>query len=631
MALRERLIYAIEVTTDKAQQGLKGFKSAVGDAEGATAKLKAGASSAFSTIKANAGVAAVAIGTTFVAAGVKAIGSFQDLALSAGKFSDATGLAVDDASRWIEVAHDMGLSTETVEGLFVKLNKAIGSGSPIAAKYGVDLKKTADGAADVSATMLNAIDAVTAIKDPTERARASTALFGKSYAEASELIFNGSGKITASLAAVQGSKVIDQAELEKARKFREEMDTLRDAAEGVSITVGAALIPAVEHLIGWFDGAFAAGRRVAEVLHLQSAKNNDLIDSWDKATTTAATFNRSLLDNARSVAQVRDIVIKTTGDVTAANIISVEWKKSLDAQTDALKAAFAASGEYTSGVVAAGVAEQEHKNHVDDVRDAIFREGEITAKAKDATADKAAEDEKAAAQAQKHADALQAVADAMEAERSKALELVGGTRAVREAQRAAAEKADALNQILADQSTTLGEAGAAIDDTADAYDNAAQQAADYRQTQMEANGETVDAATKAQLFKEELQKLADHLNGPLKDAILAEIANLDELTKPRTATVTLNLPGRVGDTVLAPHLGTAAYGASGGIVNRPTVALIGEAGPEAVIPLSQTAGNGPLPGMGGNTYHFNINVQQPLTPQQVVTMSKKFARFNGDS
>jgi hypothetical protein len=41
-------------------------------------------------------------------------------------------------------------------------------------------------------------------------------------------------------------------------------------------------------------------------------------------------------------------------------------------------------------------------------------------------------------------------------------------------------------------------------------------------------------------------------------------------------------------------------GARGAVVNRPTVALIGEAGPEVVTPLDQTRGNGPLPGGGGD-------------------------------
>ena len=56
-------------------------------------------------------------------------------------------------------------------------------------------------------------------------------------------------------------------------------------------------------------------------------------------------------------------------------------------------------------------------------------------------------------------------------------------------------------------------------------------------------------------------------------------------------------------------------GATGGIVTRPTLALIGEAGPEAVIPLNRTPGSSPLGGMGGIT----INVQAGLvsTPDQI--------------
>ena len=56
-------------------------------------------------------------------------------------------------------------------------------------------------------------------------------------------------------------------------------------------------------------------------------------------------------------------------------------------------------------------------------------------------------------------------------------------------------------------------------------------------------------------------------------------------------------------------------GATEGIVTRPTLALIGEAGPEAVIPLNRTPGSSPLGGMGGMT----INVQAGLvsTPDQI--------------
>jgi hypothetical protein len=41
------------------------------------------------------------------------------------------------------------------------------------------------------------------------------------------------------------------------------------------------------------------------------------------------------------------------------------------------------------------------------------------------------------------------------------------------------------------------------------------------------------------------------------------------------------------------------HGATGGIVTRPTLALIGEAGPEAVVPLNRTPGSSPLPTTAG--------------------------------
>jgi hypothetical protein len=42
--------------------------------------------------------------------------------------------------------------------------------------------------------------------------------------------------------------------------------------------------------------------------------------------------------------------------------------------------------------------------------------------------------------------------------------------------------------------------------------------------------------------------------------------------------------------------------ANGGIVNSPTLALIGEAGPEAIVPLNRGSGIG-----GGDTYNITVN------------------------
>jgi TP901 family phage tail tape measure protein len=87
--------------------------------------------------------------------------------------------------------------------------------------------------------------------------------------------------------------------------------------------------------------------------------------------------------------------------------------------------------------------------------------------------------------------------------------------------------------------------------------------------------------------------------------------------------------------------GTLAVGATGGIVNRPTFALIGEAGPEAVVPLSRTPGNEPLTltrNAGGRkdvsttinvTVNAGIGTDGAEVGRQIVDTIKQYERRNG--
>ena len=69
--------------------------------------------------------------------------------------------------------------------------------------------------------------------------------------------------------------------------------------------------------------------------------------------------------------------------------------------------------------------------------------------------------------------------------------------------------------------------------------------------------------------------------------------------------------------------------AKGGIVTSPTRALIGEAGPEAVIPLSRMSQMG-----GGNTYVINVNASNRTggaqAGEEVVSALKAYNTTNGD-
>lgn len=56
--------------------------------------------------------------------------------------------------------------------------------------------------------------------------------------------------------------------------------------------------------------------------------------------------------------------------------------------------------------------------------------------------------------------------------------------------------------------------------------------------------------------------------------------------------------------------------ADGGIVTSPTIAMIGEAGPEAVVPLTGSRGRGMMGGMGGGEVHIHVHVNGSVQTKQ---------------
>lgn len=226
-----------------AEAGFAHFKGKVAEAEGGMGKLKAGFGAATDYMKANAATFAASAGAALAGFAIKAIGEFQDLALEVGKFSDATGLATEDASRWIEVAGDIGVEAGSLQTSINKLNKEIGKNRDQFKDLGIEIAKTSDGATDVNGTFLNVIERLKNIKDPAERAALATKLLGKSWTDLSELIQMGSSDLKRSLDSVGEGKIIDQGEIKKARDFRAAQDELKDAVEELTLALGEALIP----------------------------------------------------------------------------------------------------------------------------------------------------------------------------------------------------------------------------------------------------------------------------------------------------------------------------------------------------------------------------------------------------
>ena len=278
MAINIPIITSLEDTGIKnAKAAFNDFKSAVGKAEGGMGKFKAGSKVALDAVKANAGTLAIAGAAAFGTFASKAITAFQDIALASGKFADATGLSVEDASRYLEVAGDLSIPVDAVEGAIGRLNKTIGADPDKVRNLGVDLVYLKDGSLDVNATFLKTIERIKGIKDPAEKARVAAQLLGKGWQSMAELIELGADDLKASLDSVSGAQVISDEELAKAKEYRETVQELGDLWNSFVTGAGGAFVEIandLKELTGSWEGfgnqlkEGPAGRLIGEIAGL---------------------------------------------------------------------------------------------------------------------------------------------------------------------------------------------------------------------------------------------------------------------------------------------------------------------------------------------------------------------------
>ena len=192
-----------------AQNAFNNFRTKVAEADGAMGKFKAGAGAALDAVKANAGQFAAAAGAAILGFAVKAIGDFQELALAADKFANSTGLAVEEASALIEVSGDLGIESESVQRAINKMNIAVAKGSDEVKALGVEVARNDQGLIDSNETFIRTVGALGDVGDSAERTRLATAVFGKSWADMSEIIKGGAPALRAAIDSVSDAKIID--------------------------------------------------------------------------------------------------------------------------------------------------------------------------------------------------------------------------------------------------------------------------------------------------------------------------------------------------------------------------------------------------------------------------------------
>ena len=615
MGLSESFKIVIDVVTEGAQRSLKDLKKEVANADGVMGKLKVAGSGAMDYVQEHAAAFALSAGTALVGFGIKAVGAFQNVALAAGKFSDATGLAVEDASRWIEVAGDIGVSSDDVETAIGKMNKTLGASPDLFAKLGVEVAHTKDGATDVNGTFLNVIDRLNGITDPAERAAVATKLLGKGWQGMAELIAQGSGKLKQSMADVQDGKVINAEELKKARDLRAKLDDLKDSIENVSLTIGGELAPALADAVGGITAVIGAvtgldkkvkdltGSSLFEWANTSGDSMKDLAsaakdDSWTQTGYKAARGFLEMVPVVGGLAKkfMPDFVVQTQASADALE----HAKEITEAQAGML-------GTLSDNSETAARTEKEQ------------------AAALKATSDQMAEQNRAAK-------------DLLDTERS----LYG----------------DARDQIQkqADYAAALGTASQALEEYTKATGNHKEKTDAQRQSTMDAaaamiaaseafvasKGASLDSKLGIDMQLQSLQSFEKTLKpgSPLFEALAGYIGQLQAIPTNVDTMLNLHVTGATvtaGGDLIGNIKGKRA---SGGPVDAGATYLVGEQGPElltmgsggGVITPNDSISTGPTSAAGA-TYNISVNAGMgadgATIGQQVIQAIKAYELRNG--
>lgn len=320
----------------KARAGLKEaetafgkFRREVNESQGAMGKFRTISGSAFDYVKQNAMAFAATAGAAIATFVVKSVTAFADLSLAAGKFADATGLTTQEASRFMEVAGDLGVESKTLETALNRLNRSAADGAKEFGLIGAQIVRTSSGAVDVQKTFFNVIDALRGIEDPAVRAKAATALLGRGWQELAEIVEGGSGRLEASLRDVADVKVIDPEEVARAREFRANMDNLKDSFEEFSLSLGRNLLPVVSSAI----------RDLGELLSVLDRIPGGQEAMNSKAVESANVFQKASFWTAALLENVLGLSDETSQNVVVTEDMARVWGDGYRAMIDARIAA----------------------------------------------------------------------------------------------------------------------------------------------------------------------------------------------------------------------------------------------------------------------------------------------------
>jgi TP901 family phage tail tape measure protein len=424
---------------------------------------------------------------------------------------------------------------------------------------------------------------------------------------------------------------IDQEKLDEAlRSGADEFEDIEKLAKSYAITDEALIqiLKEQEGAVGDVTSALAKEFKAQKITREELGKMLDALDEtadgWDDHHKALEEDAKAAINNATQ----RAIWVEALGDEATALIESAGETEKYAAVADKLVKAM----ERKNAEVAQSIKDEEDAfQALNDHSVAELNRVRVIGLHNDALEDQAAAQLELERAAEEAADALEKEREEFEEFIDRVMDATDPIWTLSEAQDALfTSSTDMIDALIASGGSIEGfseeaiNARSAMADMEDQFDNMIGTILDTGGSTEEAaeafvqwRDEIVQAAIEAGATDATIQKLIDDLN------ILADVADIELAI---TVTEMWNSLGASGvmsaedQQVLQENIATGWFvGATGAIVTQPTLSLIGEAGPEAVVPLNQAAGASPLGAMGGNTTVLNVTVEGSVLSEMDLT------------
>jgi hypothetical protein len=230
-----RAIGGLGSTAGRVSGGLKGLAGATGGLSGALGALV--------PIGVGAGLAGIA---------THAINAADDM----NDLSQKTGVSVESLSKFQQAANASGTSIEGVGKAMIKLNRNLATSNPQAAESLTSLGISATNASgklkSTDAIMLEVANKFAKMPDGANKTAAAMALFGKAGADMIPML-NGGSKAVTDLKATMSTDMAQSAD-----RFNDKLEILKTKAGELGLRIGSLLLPYLEKFVDLLVAASTA-------------------------------------------------------------------------------------------------------------------------------------------------------------------------------------------------------------------------------------------------------------------------------------------------------------------------------------------------------------------------------------